>query len=386
MIINDSLQGPKLGLSPTLSRVLTSSAEEKSTSSLFHATIPVVDLNDFKSYDQKTRQKFIDELGKALQEVGFVAVLNPGVNQKVLDEGYKSIEKFFNLSKKEKMALNAPHLGGQRGYSPGESAKGESTGDFKEFFHVGSELSDLGNIWPESMDLKNPLSELFKELQGHSIPIQQAIAAAIGESEDFFTSRTEKGEPLLRALHYPANPPKEQPLAAAHTDIDLFTILPKATERGLQVKNKEGQWVDVLVPENSFIINAGDMLQNITNGKIKSCEHRVIANESDKERYSMVLFIHPRSDVKLDPLPKCIVKTGGVAKYPNATRWELLIERLADLGLASDDMLKQLGECGLMERMIELGRASFKAMDAVVKAGYASETVKEWEKNNNQTK
>lgn len=223
--------------------------------------------------------------------------------------------------------------------------------------------------------MQEPLSALFDALEVCKIPLEQAICEAIGQPTDFLTQMTQDGECLLRSIHYPANPPEDRLWAAAHTDIDLFTILPRATAEGLQVLNKDGVWIDVRVPENAFIVNGGDMLENLTNGLFKSSQHRVVANGKNSERYSMVIFIHPKAADRLDPLAECIEQTGGIRKYAKATRWELLEERLADLGLASPSMLEHLATCGIMERLIEVKRASVKAMNRLKEAGLANEAI-----------
>jgi isopenicillin N synthase-like dioxygenase len=359
----------------------TLSAQAENSPATFDATIPVIDMKDYQN--PATRAKFIEGLSNALKEVGFFAVVNTGVDKQILDNAYQAAEKYFALDFETKMLSHKPELNGQRGYVPGESAKGQSIGDFKEFFHVGREynlkqqvaVGNYSNIWPRELDLKAPLNRLFDALETCKVPLEQAIAEAIGQPVDFFTDMTKEGDCLLRAIHYPANPPEDRIWAAAHTDINLFTILPRATAEGLQVLNQKGEWVDVRVPENAFIINGGDMLENITNGEFRSGPHRVVDNNSTRERYSMVLFIHPRAEDRLDPLPQCIARTGGVRKYANADRWELLEERLTDLGLASPEMLKHLAECGIMERLIEVGRASPKAMRALRDAGLASKAV-----------
>jgi len=347
----------------------------------FDATIPVLDMNDY--FNLETHEQFIAELHSALQEVGFFAVVNTGVDPKILDEAYATAQEFFNLPLNQKMESFDVHADGQRGYVPGESPKGGTVGDFKEFLHVGRELSEeqqerlqyWKNIWPEDFDLKTSLCSLFDALQTYMIPLQEAMAEAIGERYNLFTETTAEGDLLLRASHYPPNPPENRMWAGEHTDIDLFSILPRATADGLQVCNKEGEWISVRVPENAFIINAGDMLENITNGEFRSALHRVMAQEENVERYSMVLFVHPRSDDKLDPLPGCIARTGGVRKYANATRLELLEERLVDLDLASYEMKQHLAESGLMERLLEVGRASPKAMRKLREEGLASPAV-----------
>jgi isopenicillin N synthase-like dioxygenase len=216
---------------------------------------------------------------------------------------------------------------------------------------------------------------LYAALEKYMAPLEMAMAEAIGAPKDLFTEMTGEGDVLLRAIHYPATPPKNRMWAAEHTDIDLFAILPRATAEGLQVQNRQGEWIDIKVPENAFIVNGGDMLENITNGEFRSGLHRVIAKDDGYERYSMVLFVHPRSKDHLDPLPNCIERTGGIRKYANATRLELLEERLVDLGLASQAMMQHLADSGLMERLIEVGRASPKAMKKLSAAGLASAAV-----------
>jgi isopenicillin N synthase-like dioxygenase len=369
-------------LKMTLIAMMTGCAALCAQTPDFDASIPVLDMNDY--FDPEKKPLFIEQLHDALKELGFFAVVNTGVDPKVLDEAYAACYGFFALPLHDKMAVHTPSSNGQRGYVPGETAKGEARSDFKEFYHVGRALNGeqqqrLGfwkNVWPENFALQNPLSALYAALEEYKVPLEQAMAEAIGEAPDLFTSMTQEGDVLLRAIHYPANAsPKDLLWAAEHTDIDLFTILPRATAEGLQVKNKAGEWIDVKVPDDAFIINAGDMIENITNGEFHSGLHRVVAKRDGYERYSIVLFIHPHSQDRLDPLPSCIARTGGVRKYAHANRLELLAERLVDLGLASPEMMKTLAQSGLMERLIEVGRASPQAMKKLADAGLASEAV-----------
>lgn len=262
------------------------------------------------------------------------------------------------------MKINDPANNGQRGYVLSESAKGEENKDFKEFLHIGRELSEAKleevqgypNLWPESMDLKEPMLALFEALEQGMVPLQEAFAALVKKSADYFAKMTKEGNCLLRAIHYPAHPPKGHVWAAQHTDIDLFTILPRASSRGLQIKNKEGKWVDVIVPDGAFIINAGDMLENVSNGLFRSAVHRVVDEGRDEDRFSIVFFVHARGGDDLSPLPYCINKSGGVQRYANGTEWDLFCERLADLGLASPKMLEDLCKSGFLERQIAVGR------------------------------
>lgn len=319
----------------------------------FDSTIPVVDMKAF--YDPATKQQFVDQISRAMHEVGFFAVINPDIDQKGLEKAYRASQKFFKSRLAKKNEIYDPSLNGQRGYIPSETAQGQQKKDFKEFLHIGRS----GNLWPRWMNLKDPMLGLIATLDRHSEDLQRAFALAIGEDEEFFVRQTKSGDCLLRALHYPANPAPGNFWAAKHTDIDLFTILPMATEEGLQIYH-EGKWIPVKVPPNAFIVNGGDMLQNLTNGYFKSSLHQVVA-KPDVERYSIVYFIHPRNDDPMDPIPRCIAMTDGVAHYPKATRLEMLSCRLRELGLASPELLQFERDSGIMDRikaLIDAGTAA----------------------------
>lgn len=346
----------------------------------FNATIPVLDLNDYYSKDK--RQVFIEKLSDAMQNLGFVAIINSKVDKNVLDNAYTTAQNFYARSSDYKMKCNDPSVHGQRGYVQSESAKGKNQKDFKEFYHIAREYSDtirskynyLPNIWPEDEKFKVAMQELMDELDTYTEVIGRALAESIGEEPEFFNSMTREGSVLLRSLHYPASPPSNTLWAAEHTDIDLFTILPRATEEGLQILNAKNEWIDVIVPDNAVIINAGDMLQNITNGVYKSAVHRVVNKNKNAERYSMVLFVHGRLDDRMDPLPKFVAKVGS-KKFASLSSKELLFERLIDLGLHDQALLEDFAQSGAIEKLIDVNRASQKAMLTLQAANLASQKV-----------
>ncbi|MDR3623544.1 MAG: 2-oxoglutarate and iron-dependent oxygenase domain-containing protein [Chlamydiales bacterium] len=319
----------------------------------FDSTIPVVDLNDY--YHPEKKQKFVEDVAKALHEIGFFAVINTGVDQDALQAAYRASEEFFSTPLEYKNEIYAPELNGQRGYVPGETAQGFATKDFKELVHIGR----AKNLWPQWMDLQSPMTHLMDVLDQYAQILEGVFSLAIGENEDFLPEMSKGGECLLRTLHYPQNPDSGRLWAARHTDIDLFTILPAATEEGLQVFH-DGEWISVKVPANAFIVNGGDMLQNLTNGYFKSAIHQVVA-KPNVERYSIVYFIHPRDEDSLSPTEKSIALTGGVQHYPEATRVELLACRLRELGVASPSLLEFERNSQIMQRiqiLVESGQAA----------------------------
>lgn len=319
----------------------------------FDSTIPVVDMNDYLK--EETRDKFISEVAEALHTVGFFAVINPGIDVEALERGYAASRDFFNAKEHLKYECFNAENNGQRGYVPSENAQGNKVKDFKEFYHIGRKA----NIWPHWMEFQKPMEEMMKAMDRHSECLQIAFARALGQHDRFLIDMTEEGECLVRTIHYPPNPNPEVPWAAQHTDIDLFTILPMASEEGLQVFY-DGKWIDVRVPEDAFIVNGGDKLQNLSNGYFKSSLHRVIAKPG-LERFSIVYFIHPRDSDPMDPLDHAVSMTEGVKRYPAATSLELLACRLRELGLASPALLQFEQECGIMgriEKLVEEGVAA----------------------------
>lgn len=343
--------------------------------------IPVVDMADF--YNVEKRADFIKALREAMIYPGFFAVRNTGIDGAIINTAYDQAALFFHkdLSFKEKSF--DPELRGQTGFVPGETAKKIGNEavvkDKKEFYHIRKEA----NLWTEQEGFEAAQMQLFTELGRYVDPLLQAVVEAINLNTENklpldSISRTITGnESLLRALYYPALTEeefsrKDAPIwGAAHTDIDLLAIIPRATEKGLQVK-VHGEWLTVVVPEDTFIVNVGDMLKNLTNGLFMSAEHRIIALEPNKERFSMAFFVHPTGDTPLDPLASCIEQTGGVQLYANGTRDEFLFERLIELGIAPG-LADLYATTGHIERQALFNRVSPQVLDLLHEKGLISE-------------
>jgi len=356
--------------------------------------IPVVDMQDFTNPEKQ--EEFLNTLFDAMSQVGFFAVRNTGVDRNVIKEAYAQAERFFKQDPSFKAQSFVKELNGQRGFVPGERAKGYKAKDLKEFYHIGRELpldeqknSGLApNVWTSQPGFQKGMVTLYSELEQYVIPLQEAIIASINQRAssrlplDLLNKETKNGDVLLRALYYPALSEEQtkdlkEPLywAAAHTDIDLLAILPYATEKGLQVEI-DGQWYYVVVPEDAFIVNVGDMLENLTNGLFVSARHRVLAYEPNKERFSMVLFVHPKDETSLTPLSSCIELTGGRQLYAPGTRKEFLWERLLELNIAPM-LLEPYSKTGHTERQMQFGRESPQVVEMLIEKGLASEELLE---------
>jgi len=310
--------------------------------------IPSVDLGDFLSEDPKRKQKFIKEIGEAYEEIGFIALKGHFLSDSITENLYKDVKAFFDLPTEIKESYEIDGIGGQRGYTSfgKESAKGKKEGDLKEFWHFGQEVDGNDKLkaeYPKNVFVKEITSfntsgiEAYKMLEKTAIYVLRALAIYIGLDEKYFDKYVINGNSILRPIHYPPiiGEPKGAVRAAAHGDINLITLLMGASASGLEVQNKKGEWIPVTALPEQLVVNVGDMLERLTNNKLRSTIHKVVnppREDWDKPRYSIPFFTHPISEMKLNCLPECITETHPKV-YEDITAGEFLNERLRELGL-----------------------------------------------------
>ena len=310
--------------------------------------IPSVNLQDFLSEDPNRKQKFIEEIGKAYQDIGFVALKGHFLDDELVDNLYQEVKNFFTLPVDTKRSYEIPGIAGQRGYiSFGkESAKGKKEGDLKEFWHFGQYVEDddeRRKEYPENVDVKelpkfNAIGKkTYGKLEETAKYVLRALALYVGLEETYFDNYIHNGNSILRPIHYPpiVQEPKNAVRAAAHGDINLITLLMGAQGRGLQVQNHEGEWIDAIAEPDELMINVGDMLSRHTNNRLKSTIHRVINPPRElwgTSRYSIPFFMHPISEMSLNCLDNC-VDAAHPKQFEDIKAGEFLHERLIELGL-----------------------------------------------------
>lgn len=312
------------------------------------SAVPSVDLRDFTSEEPARKQKFIREIGKAFEEIGFVALSGHFLSQELVDTLYGQIKKFFELDQEIKDRYEIPGIGGQRGYTSfgKEHAKGRKEGDLKEFWHFGQYVEDNPKLeaeYPanvtvsELSDFNSVGEETYKMLEKTAKYVLRALALHLDLEEYYFDPYIKNGNSILRPIHYP--PIKEEPKnavrAAAHGDINLITLLMGAHGKGLQVMNHEGEWVDAIARPDQLMINVGDMLSRLTNNKLKSTIHQVVNPPKElwgTSRYSIPFFMHPISEMPLNCLEDCI-DDANPKGFEDITAGAFLNERLIELGL-----------------------------------------------------
>jgi len=310
--------------------------------------IPSVDLADFLSGDPARKSKFVDALGAAYSDIGFVALKNHLLSEELVEHLYKEVQAFFSLDEAKKRAYEIEGLAGQRGYvSFGkEHAKDSNAGDLKEFWHFGQVVEDNDPIkleYPENV-IVSELPEFnevgikaYKKLEETGKEMLRAIALFLGIDEHYFDDKIKHGNSILRPIHYPpiTSEPKSAVRAGQHEDINLITLLIGASADGLQVLNKKNEWVAVTALPDHIVVNVGDMLQRLTNNKLKSTTHRVVNPPREQwgtSRFSIPFFLHPRSEMRLDCLPSC-VEAGKTPDFEPISAGEYLEERLIEIGL-----------------------------------------------------
>jgi isopenicillin N synthase-like dioxygenase len=311
-------------------------------------TIPVVDLDDFVNGNPNQKSAFVQKLGHAYEDVGFVAVKNHGIPPELIADLYKYVQQFFSLPAERKKKFEISELAGQRGYTSfgKEHAKGSDAPDLKEFFQYGQVVPadhTLKSEYPDNVNVDDvpgfneTFFKAYRAFEKSGKSLLQAIALYLGLEENYFDDFVEEGNSIVRAIHYPpiTTEPKSAIRAEQHEDINLITLLVGASADGLQILTKNNEWIGVTSLPEQIVVNVGDMLQRLTNNKLKSTTHRVVNPPRElwhTSRFSIPFFLHPKSAMSLAALKSCIDERHAKA-YEDITAGDYLDERLREIGL-----------------------------------------------------
>lgn len=313
--------------------------------------IPRLDLQQFTHGNSEQRHQFSQDIGRAFNETGFVTIANHGLSDELIDNLYAIVKEFFALPMDVKLKYEFPELAGQRGYtSPGkEKAKGAKAADLKEFWQRGQTIRDEEYSKADFPD-NPPVSELpafdevtgeiYRKLEDTGRELLKAIALYLGLDEYYFEPHVFNGNSILRVLHYfpiedPDSLAPDAVRAGAHEDINLITLLIGASADGLEVLTKDGSWFPIKAKGKDIVVNVGDMLQRLTNNKLKSTTHRVVNPPRElmkTSRFSVPFFLHPKPTMSLKCLDSCISEKFPKA-YEDYTAGQYLDERLREIGL-----------------------------------------------------
>lgn len=289
------------------------------------------------------------KLGRSFGEYGFAVVRNHAIPATLIARAEELAKAFFALPERAKRAYHVPGGGGARGYTPfgTEKAKDAAVHDLKEFWHIGRSLPEghpladymAPNIWPSELpDFRATFEAFYAAFERAGARVLEAIALHLDLPQDWFAATVTDGNSVLRLLHYPplGEAQAEGAIRAApHGDINTITLLLGAEEAGLELLTKQGKWLPVAVPEGALVVNVGDMLDRLTNGRLRSTTHRVVnprGSAARRSRYSMPFFLHFRPDFVIEPLTRCIAPEETPA--PPISSHDFLAQRLREIGLA----------------------------------------------------
>jgi isopenicillin N synthase-like dioxygenase len=298
---------------------------------------------------ERDPEGFAAALGASFERYGFAIVADHGIPADLIASAEAAAKAVFALPEEVKRRYHVPGGGGARGYTPFgiETAKGASTHDLKEFWHVGRNLPEghayadvmAPNIWPAEVPAFQAFfSSLFSAFDRAGDRLLEAIARHLRLSPDFFADTVRDGNSVLRVLHYPpVSADAGGVRAGAHEDINTITLLLGAEEAGLELLDRDGRWLPIAPPPGALVVNIGDMLQRLTNHVLPSTSHRVVNPAPERRgfaRYSMPFFLHFRPDYRIETLPSCITPDRP-NRYPQPiTAHDYLLERLREIKLA----------------------------------------------------
>ena len=292
-----------------------------------------------------------EEIGRSFEEFGFAVIRDHGIPQELIDRAERLSKEFFALPDDVKRGYKIDGGGGARGYTPfgTEKAKDAKVHDLKEFWHVGRDLPTghalaeymAPNIWPsEVAGFEDTFSELYAAFETAGGRVLEAVALHLDLPREFFAPTVEDGNSVMRLLHYPPLDSEDAEgaiRAAAHGDINTITLLLGAEEAGLELLTTDGEWLAIDPPVGALVVNIGDMLDRLTNGRLRSTTHRVVnpsGAAARRSRYSMPFFLHFRPDYMIETLPGCIDPARPEDHPAPISSHEFLLQRLREINLA----------------------------------------------------
>ncbi|ANN75949.1 isopenicillin N synthase family dioxygenase [Bordetella flabilis] len=315
--------------------------------------VPVIDISRFAAGSAAGKQAIARSVDQACRDIGFLIISGHGIDGGLMARMRDVSRRFFDLPLAEKTRIARPGIDVARGYigledeTVGRSRDQTAmAGDLNESLMIGpvdppdpayAHAPAAGrhfapNIWPAApADLQAVWTEYYRAMGALARTLMRIFAMALELDEYHFDDKIDRHISRLRLRNYPA--PDKPPLpgqirAGAHSDYGSLTIL--ATEDrpgGLQVFNAEGQWVDVPIVPDCFIINIGDLMARWTNDRWVSTLHRVVnpppSAQAESRRLSIVFFHNPNYDARIECLPTCR-RPGEPAKYPPTTSGEHL--------------------------------------------------------------
>jgi isopenicillin N synthase-like dioxygenase len=318
-------------------------------------SLPTIDLSPLRGGSDSEKRDVARAIDAACTDIGFFTVTGHGIPQELITTARQRAIDFFALPDTEKMKVQRPPAKISRGYNwIGDRSLSYSLGqaappDIQEAFAFGpDDVAGLGsrvdatsarmyapNIWPERpADFRAVMLSYYDAMVGLAGEVLGAMATALGVNAAYFADKFDRQASVARLIRYPAvrqAPLPGQLRAGLHTDYGILTFVRgDDTPGGLQVQHRQGGWIDVHPPHNSFVCNIGDLMMRWSNDRWVSTLHRVAVPPPDAvptDRISLVFFQNPNPDTVIRCFESCI-GVDGVEKYPPITVAEHYLGKL----------------------------------------------------------
>jgi isopenicillin N synthase-like dioxygenase len=315
--------------------------------------IPTIDVSPLRSGSAADRRDVARQIDAACTEIGFFMVAGHGVAQDLIETTRQRAIDFFALPVEEKMKVQRPPAKISRGYNwLGDRSVAYSMGqvappDIQEAFAFGPDrAADLAvrvdqtsaqmyapNIWPvRPRDFQKTMLSYYDAMSALASDVLRAMAMALDVDESYFDDKYDRQASVTRIIRYPAvtqAPLPGQLRSGMHTDYGAMTFVRgDDTPGGLQVKSRQGGWIDAHIPANAFICNIGDLMMRWSNDRWVSTLHRVAVPPPDAaptDRISLVFFQYPNPDAVIRCFESC---AGAGEKYPPITVAEHYLGKL----------------------------------------------------------
>jgi isopenicillin N synthase-like dioxygenase len=306
--------------------------------------VPIIDIGPFLSGDPAGRVSIPQAVAGACEDIGFFTIVGHGVDPAVIAAATGASRAFFDLPTAEKLAARSTDAALSRGYRGigNEGLAGtradKTPPDLKEVFHLGppdfphdayhtapqAHPHFVDDVWPSApTNFRPAVTAYYHAIEKLAGELMRIFALALKLSENYFADKIDRHISALRIINYPEQmqtPLPGQLRAGAHSDYGTLTILLGENQPGsLQVYSKDGQWMDVLIPPQSFVINIGDLMMRWTNDRWVSTLHRVVNPPEPvaarARRLSLAFFHHPNYDAEVACIPTC-ADANNPSRYP----------------------------------------------------------------------
>eukprot|EP00253_Pinus_taeda_P025153 PITA_25153 len=278
----------------------------------YSESIPVVDLQDL---DGPNRAEVVHEIQHACEEDGFfqvhhipqfqlisnLQIVNHGVPETVMKRMMEIAKEFFEMPVEDRACLYSEDPKQRVRLSKSFTNKEKVLNWRESLSHPINPLSEVKTSWPEKPAAYREIAAKYAmNVKALALRLLAAISEALGLDSDYLNTNFGNHGQSMVINYYPPCPNPDLTMGLpGHSDGSGITVLMQGDVDGLQIL-KNGKWVAVKPIANAFVINLGDLLQVVSNGRFRSVQHRAITNVSTA-RISVATFCSPSVDVLIAP-------------------------------------------------------------------------------------